>query len=167
MAGWHDGSCSEGAVERNRSDRSIDMSSRAIIGNIAEANLAEDTPAAIPTKSVWTGRIITGLVVPFLLVDAVGHLVKAEAYIEATVELGYSADIVVWLGITLLVCTLLYAIPRTSILGGILLTGYLGGATATQVRLEEPAFLFSVVLGVLAWAGLYLRDHRLRAILAK
>jgi len=90
MAGWHDGSCSEGAAERNRSERSIDMSSRAIIGNIAEANLTEDTPTAIPTKSVWTGRIITGLVVPFLLVDAVGHLVKAEAYVEATVELGYS-----------------------------------------------------------------------------
>lgn len=74
------------------------MSSRAIIGNIAEANLTEDTPAAIPTKSVWTGRIITGLVVPFLLVDAVGHLVKAEAYIEA-IRLSLGIPLTSWYGL--------------------------------------------------------------------
>ncbi|MGI8521490.1 MAG: DoxX family protein, partial [Actinomycetota bacterium] len=82
-----------------------------------------------------------------------------------TVELGYPAGIVFWLGLILIVCTVLYAVPRTAVLGAILLTGYLGGATATQVRVESPSFWFPVLLGVLAWAGLYLRDARLRSLI--
>ncbi len=86
--------------------------------------------------------------------------------VEGSAELGFSESVVFWIGLTLLVCTVLYAIPRTAILGALLLTGYLGGATATQVRLEDPWFLFPVVLGALALTGLYLRDGRLRALIA-
>jgi len=88
--------------------------------------------------------------------------------VEATVKLGYSATTIVPLGIVLLTCTVLYVIPRTSVLGAILLTGYLGGAVATHVRVGDPLFshvLFPVYLGVMIWLGLYLRDNRLRALM--
>ena len=85
--------------------------------------------------------------------------------VDATVRLGYPARLLLGIGIAELTCAVLFAIPRTSILGAILLTGYLGGATATQVRLEDPWFFFPIVIGVLVWLGLYLRDERLRTLL--
>ncbi len=84
----------------------------------------------------------------------------------APLSLAIAERLVVGIGLALLVCTLLYAIPRTAILGAILLTGYLGGETATQVRLEDPWFLFPVLLGVLVWAGLMLRDPHLGALVS-
>lgn len=109
---------------------------------------------------------MSGLVFLFLLFDSIIKVMRTDAAVDGTVELGYPENLVVGIGLVLLVCTVLYAIPRTAILGAILLTGYLGGATATQVRLEDPWFLFPVLLGVLVWAGLFLRDARLRALLA-
>jgi hypothetical protein len=88
--------------------------------------------------------------------------------VEATIEIGYPLDLIRPLGIICLACTILYAIPRTSILGAILLTGYLGGAIASKVRIEDPLFssvLFGVYFGILVWGGLYLRDERLRALI--
>lgn len=121
--------------------------------------------AAGSTTALWTGRILGGLVVLFMLFDAVIKVLKLPAAVEGTVRLGYPASTVFPIGLVALACTVLYAIPRTSILGAILLTGYLGGATATQVRMENPWFLFSVAIGVLVWAAIFLRDNGLRALI--
>lgn len=118
------------------------------------------------STSVWIGRGISGLVILFLIFDGIGKAVKERHSVEGTVELGYSEVLLPWIGITLLVCTVIYAIPRTAFFGSVLLTGYLGGAAATQVRVEDAWFLFPVVLGVLAWVGLYLRDERLRKLVS-
>ena len=119
----------------------------------------------VSKKSLWTGRIISGWMVAFLLFDGGVKVMKVQGAVEATVRLGYPARLVLAIGIAELACTILYVIPRTSILGAILLTGYLGGATAAQVRLEDPWFFFPVVVGVLVWLGLYLRDPRLRELI--
>lgn len=120
----------------------------------------------VSNKALWTGRVLSGLVGLFLLFDGVAKLFKPAAVVQGTVQLGYPESSIVGIGIVLLVCTALYLIPRTSVLGAILLTGYLGGATATHVRVGGPLFniLFSVLFGVIVWAGLYLRDERLRAL---
>jgi hypothetical protein len=115
-------------------------------------------------KAVWVGRIITIFIVLFMLVDAAGKILKLRPYVEGTIRLGYHAGLLVPLGILALVCTILYAIPRTAVLGAILLTAYFGGATATHVRLGLP-FYFPVAFGILVWVALYLRDARLRALI--
>ncbi len=118
-------------------------------------------------KRPWAGYILSALPALFLLLDAVGKLIKPRAVIEGTVELGYEESVIVPLGIVLLICTVIYIIPRTAVLGAILLTGYLGGAVATHVRVGGPLFshkLFPVYLGIMIWLGLYLRDRRLRAL---
>lgn len=115
-------------------------------------------------KAVWVGRIITALIVLFMLVDGGGKAMKFAPYIEGTTRLGYPVGLVVPLGILALVCTIVYAIPRTSVLGAILLTAYFGGATATHVRLSQPFYL-PVAFGILVWVALYLRDARLRALI--
>lgn len=115
----------------------------------------------------WAGYILTGLPALFLLLDAIGKLVKPNAVVEGTVALGYPESVIVPLGIVLLVCTVLYIIPRTAVLGAILLTGYLGGAVATHVRVGNPLLthqLVPVFLGIILWLGLYLRDTRLRSL---
>ncbi len=118
-----------------------------------------------------TGRIIgwilSIIVILFLLFDVFGKFSKPEAVIEGTMNLGYPESSITTLGIILLVCTLLYAFPKTALLGAVLLTGYLGGAVATHIRVENPLFthiLFPVYLGVLLWFGLYLRSTKLRLI---
>lgn len=124
--------------------------------------------AALPAKgSLWAGRIISGVMALFLLVDGVAKLFKPGPVIEGTIKLGYSESLIVPIGIVLIACTILYLIPRTAVLGAILLTGYLGGAVATHVRAEDGAFgiVFATVFGVLIWLGLYLSDDRLRALL--
>jgi hypothetical protein len=115
-----------------------------------------------------TGRILTGLVVLFLAWDGVMKRVQPEVVVKGTVDLGYPPDVILPLGLILLACVILYAIPRTAVLGAILLTGYLGGAVATNLRVGNPLFLyvlFPVYVGALAWLGLYLRDARLRRVL--
>ncbi len=130
--------------------------------------MPSDTQAApVSKKRLWAGRIISALPVLFLLFDGVLKLARPAAVVEATVRLGYPESVIIALGIVLLACTVLYAIPRTSILGAILLTGYLGGAIATQVRVGNPLFthvLFPVYLAALLWGGLYLREDRLRGL---
>jgi len=119
-------------------------------------------------KSLWTGRIMTGIPILFLLADGVAKLFKPAPVVEGTVKLGYQESVIVPLGIVLLTCTILYALPRTSVLGAILLTGYLGGAVATHVRVGDPLFshvLFPTYLGILIWGGLYLRDDRVRDLI--
>ena len=124
--------------------------------------------APLSKGRLWTGRIMSALPALFLFVDGVGKLVKPAPVVQGTVQLGYPESVLVGLGIVLLSCTVLYVIPRTAILGAILLTGYLGGAIATHVRVGSPLFshiLFPVYLAVLLWGGLYLRDERLRALI--
>jgi hypothetical protein len=118
-------------------------------------------------KTVWAGRILSALPVLFLLMDAIGKILKPAPVIEATVKLGYEEGMIVTLGIITLVCLVLYVIPQTAVLGAILLTGYLGGAEATQVRVNADPFalVFPILLGLLIWGGLYLRDERLRALI--
>ena len=119
-------------------------------------------------KTRWTGIVISALPSLFLLADGVMKLVKPAPVVEGTVKVGYPESVIVPLGIVLLACTILYVIPRTSVLGAILLTGYLGGAVATHVRVGDPLFthvLFPVYLGVMIWGGLFLRDSRVRAII--
>lgn len=123
--------------------------------------------ATVSGKVRWTGIVISALPSLFLFVDAGMKLMKPESVVEATVKLGYPETVILPLGIVLLICTILYVVPRTSVLGAILLTGYLGGAVATHVRVGDPLFthaLFPVYLGVMIWLGLYLRDERLRAL---
>jgi hypothetical protein len=107
------------------------------------------------------------MAVAFLIFDSVGKLFEVQPVIDGTKQLGYPPDIVFGLGVTLLSCVLAYLVPRTSVLGAVLLTGYLGGAVATHVRIGSPLFshiLFGVYLGLLVWGGLYLRDEKLRAL---
>ena len=122
---------------------------------------------AVSKQSLWAGRVITALVVLFLTFDSVLKIVKAAPAVEGTVRLGYPESVLVPIGLVLLVCTAFYLITQTSVLGAILLTGYLGGAVATNVRVGNPLFgyvLFPVYVGILLWLGLYLRDERLRAL---
>ncbi len=113
---------------------------------------------------LWAGRIMSALPVLMLLVSGVMKLVKPAPVVEGFAHLGYPTSLALGLGIIELACIVVYVIPRTSMLGAVLLTGYLGGATATHVRIGEP-FLTPIVLGVLVWGGLYLREDRLRALL--
>ena len=124
------------------------------------------TPIAKPRtdKAALTGKIISVLCILFLLVDAGGKVIKESHHMEGSIALGWPADQVQSIGIALLISTILYIIPRTAILGAILLTGYLGGAIAIMVRAGQPLY-FAAIFGVLVWAGLYLRDERVRAMI--
>ena len=112
-----------------------------------------------------TGMVLSGFVVLFLLVDGGARVARFAPYVEGLTKFGYPAELAPVIGLSLVVCTVLYALPRTTVLGAILITGYLGGATATQVRVGDKWFLFPVVLGVLAWAGLWCRNARVRQLL--
>ena len=120
---------------------------------------------------LWTGRILSGVVIVFLLFDGIIKLIPIAPVIETLQQLGYSANVIPvarGIGVLTLVIVVLYAIPRTAILGAILLTGLLGGAMATHLRVGSPLFthlLFGLYLGLMAWGGLYLRDDRLRAMI--
>jgi DoxX-like protein len=123
---------------------------------------------APPSKAMsWAGYAVSALPVLMLLASAIMKLARPAFVVEGFVKHGYPESMLVGLGIVELSCTILYLIPRTSVLGAILLTGYLGGATATHVRVAEfsQAFLGPVPFGVLLWLGLYLRDPRLRALI--
>ena len=117
----------------------------------------------ISKSSVWAGRAASGVAALVLLADSIAKLLRLPAVLAGTKELGYPESVVFPLGVVLLCCVLLYIYPRTAQLGAVLLTGYLGGAVATHVRLEQALFsqvLFPVYFGVLIWGGLYLRDPR-------
>ena len=129
----------------------------------------ENTAAVSESRAkLWTGRIASGIIVLFMLFDGVIKLVKPAPVVESFAQLGYPSGTAAGIGMAALGCTILYAIRRTSVLGAILLTGYLGGAIATHVRAGNPLFsdiLFPVYMGVLVWGGIYLRNERLRALI--
>lgn len=131
-------------------------------------SLAVPGPVDLSRKSVLTGRVLSGVAVLFLLFDAIGKLLQPPQVVDGTTQLGWPASVILPLGIIQVVCLAAYLIPRTSFLGAILWTGYLGGAIATHVRLENPLFshiLFPAYVAALLWGGLWLRDRRLRALL--
>jgi hypothetical protein len=117
---------------------------------------------------LWAGRIMSALAALFMLFDGIIHILKIAPVVDAFAQLGYPIRVSVGLGIIELICVAVYVLPRTSVLGAILLTGYLGGAIAAQVRIGTPLFshvLFPVYVAVLIWGGLLLRDRRLRALI--
>ena len=122
----------------------------------------------VPAAHAWTGRIISALGVLFLAFDGAIKVLQLAPAVEASAQLGYSAPVTLGLGILTLACLGVYLLPRTAPLGAVLLTGYLGGAVATHVRLGSPplSLVFPVLLGALLWGGLALRDARLRAVLS-
>ena len=117
-------------------------------------------------SAIWAGRIISIIVVLFMVFDGVTKVIKDPHVLAASADLAFTANAIQVIGVIVLFCTLLYAIPRTAILGAILLTGHLGGAVAVQLRVGHPAFetIFPVIFGVLVWAGIFLREPRLRAL---
>jgi hypothetical protein len=132
--------------------------------------MPSDTQPVTVTVSkgmLWSGGVMSAVAVLFLLMDAVLKLVKPDIVVRTTVQLGYPESVILGLGLVLLTCTVLYLIPRTSVLGAILLTGYLGGAVATHVRVGDGLFavVFPVIMGALLWGGLFLRDGRLRDLI--
>lgn len=130
-------------------------------------------PTAIETSSpsrarLWTGRVLTTLATLFLLFDGGIKLVQPQPVTEAMTRLGFPLHLSVPIGVILLVCTLLYALPATAVFGAVLLTGYLGGAIVVQMRIGAPLLsttLFPIYFAVLLWAGIYLREPRLRPLI--
>jgi hypothetical protein len=130
--------------------------------------IAETAP--VSKSALWTGRALSGLVILFLLFDGAIKLVPWPVVTETMDKIGYgsSESLARTLGAITIACTVLYAVPPTSILGAILLTGYLGGAMASHVRIDSPLFshiLFGFYLGLMLWGGLWLRDRRLRSLI--
>jgi hypothetical protein len=124
-------------------------------------------PAPLAGKWVWTGRVLSGIVVVFLLFDGIIKLLKIQPVLDAFAELGIPVKLAVPIGLIDIACAVLFAIPRTAVLGALLLTALLGGAICTHVLIDSPLLshtLFGVYLGLAAWAGLYLREPRLRAL---
>ncbi len=115
-------------------------------------------------KRLWAGRIISALPVLLLLFSGVLKLIKPAPVVQGLAHFGYPESLALSLGILEIACTVVYVIPRTSVLGAILMTAYLGRATATNVRVGDALFFVPPILGVLVWGGLYLRDDRLRAL---
>jgi|SRR5690606_3377402 hypothetical protein len=127
-----------------------------------------NTVANAKTRRPWGSYVLSGLAIVFLLFDSIIKVLKMDIAVQGSVELGYPESTVVGIGVTALICTILYAVPATSVLGAILLTGYFGGAIATHVRLGNPLFshiLFPVYLGIMVWGGLYLRNQSLRLLI--
>jgi DoxX-like family len=130
-----------------------------------ETTQAIHMPKTYSHKGRLTGRIISILCILFLLFDAIMKVIRERHSIEASAQLGWPEHLVQPIGIALLLSTILYAIPRTAFVGAILLTGYLGGATATMVRTGQPLY-FAVAFGILVWVGLFLREPRLRGLIS-
>jgi hypothetical protein len=119
-------------------------------------------------KRFMVGYILTGLVSAFLTFDVVLKVLRLAPAVQGTTELGYPAGTVVWIGLIQLICLVLYLVPRTSVLGAVMLTGYLGGAIATHVRVGSPLLgytLFPIYVALMVWGGLYLREARLRELM--
>jgi len=132
-------------------------------------NAAQPAQAVARARTLWVGRALSGIVIAFLLMDATMKLLALPVVLEASGLLGFAgSQMARGLGFVLLICTALYLAPQTAVLGAVLLTGYLGGAVATHVRVGSPLFthvLFGVYLGVFLWGGLYLREARLRMLI--
>ncbi len=132
----------------------------------AAGSAASEPPATGKTQARF-GWALSILTILFMLFDAGGKLALESHVVDATTSIGYPLGAIRPIGVIALLCTILYAIPRTAILGAVLLTGFYGGAVASKIRIEDPLFssiLFGVYFGLVAWGGLYLRDERLRAL---
>jgi len=114
---------------------------------------------------VWVGRVISAIPVLLMVFSAVLKFLRPPQVIQGFVHAGYSESLIVTLGVLEFLSCVIYLIPRTAILGAILMTGYLGGATATNVRIGDPSYIMTVVLGVMVWGGLFLREPRVRALI--
>jgi hypothetical protein len=120
-------------------------------------------------KKLWAARIVSGVAVLFLLLDGVMHVMAPIQVADAFRQLGFPVKLAPVIGFTELLCTLVYAVPRTAVFGAVLLTGVLGGAVTAHVRVGDPLFptlIFPILVGLLIWGGPYLRDERLRALIA-
>jgi hypothetical protein len=122
------------------------------------------SPAPVPKKMLWAGYAMSALPVLLFLLGVIMTLLKPPSVVQSFTQFGFSESLLPKLGMLELVCTILYVIPRTSVLGAILLTGYLGGATVTHLRVGQPFFM-PVIVGVLVWGGLFLRDPRVRDLI--
>ncbi|MGH9795231.1 MAG: DoxX family protein [Candidatus Acidiferrales bacterium] len=131
------------------------------------ASISNVGTVSVSKKMLWTGRIVSGLPALLLLFSGTMKLAGPPEMAQEFARLGYRDGIGFGIGVLEILCTVIYLIPRTSVLGAILLTGYLGGAPATHVRIGDPlnAFIMPAVVGAVLWAGVYLRDARLRALL--
>jgi DoxX-like protein len=137
--------------------------------SVASPAAATDN-AAFSRKSIWTGRVLTGLAAAFLAFDATLKLVMVPEAVAGTAELGWPTNVIQGLGVLQLVLLALYLVPRTAVLGAVLWTGYLGGAIATHLRVGHPWLshtLFPIYVAVLIWGGLALRDRRARGLLSR
>jgi hypothetical protein len=133
-------------------------------------SISLSAPRAIPVPTRWTGRVLSALAVAFLAFDAVIKLLVARPVVESFAQLGYPVHLATTIGALELACLAVYLVPRTAVLGAVLLTGYLGGAIATHVRLENPLFshvLFPTYVAALVWGGLWLRDRRVSALFSR
>lgn len=121
---------------------------------------------SVSKGGLWTGRVISSLVVLFMLFDCITKIIKIPQVIEASARIGINAHELFWIGVTLLICVILYVIPKTSVFGAILLAAYLGGAVCANILTHQPAFnsCFAIAFGVLTWLGLYLREPRLQTL---
>jgi DoxX-like family len=128
---------------------------------------AQNSNPPVSRAAARTGGVLTVLLTLFLLFDSITKLIRLPLVVEATVQMGFPAGSVPVIGGVLLACLVIYLVPRTAVLGAVLLTGYLGGAVCAQLRIEAPLFstlLFPVYVGTVVWVGLYLRDAGLRAL---
>jgi len=144
------------------------MSATVFESSMLGSQSSSHAPANRSAFARWSGRIATGLAVLFVLFDAGVKLVGAKAAVDATVQLGYQPHHLIPIGIIELACLIVYLVPRTAVIGAVLWTGYLGGAVASNVRLDNPLFshtLFPVYFAALLWAGLYARDARVKSLL--
>jgi len=114
---------------------------------------------------IWTGRVISAIPVLLMLLSAAMKLAKPAPVVQGFARFGYAESQILMLGVIELLACIVYLIPRTAVLGAILMTGYLGGATATNVRVGDPSYIMTVVLGVMVWGGLFFRDERVRALI--
>lgn len=127
--------------------------------------MTTETPGPVSKKVLWTSYILSAVPVLMLLMSAVMKFAKPPPVAQGFIHLGYAEGSVNFLGALEIACTAVYLIPRTAVLGAILVTGYLGGATASTYRVGDPTWFMPIVLGVLAWGGLFLRDPRIRALI--
>jgi len=128
---------------------------------------SQSAATAAPTSKqmLWTGRVISAIPVLLMIFSAVMKLIKAAPVVQGMPRYGYPESQIVTIGVLELLSYIVYVIPNTAVLGAILMTGYLGGATATNVRIGDPSYVMTVLLGVFVWGGLFFRDARVRALL--
>ena len=121
--------------------------------------------AAVSNKTLWVGRILTGIPAALVLFGAILKIIKAQSVITGMAQHGIGENLIVMIGVVELACSVIYLIPRTAVLGAILMTALFGGATFTNMRVGDPTYVLTILLGVMVWAGLYMRDSRFRELL--